>query len=358
VKSKGSRRRARIVPGFDALEGRALLSGFSGSMAPGTAPSFAGSGAAGQALAMMSSNSPGACSSPPSSAAPGPPVPNAGPRPQGPVQAVSQPHWPPASSTLRYQQTVTPTSQPIGFVPGNAASPGAPVAIPPAVPPVASTGRPIIPAVFSPSPARSFEPVFGVPSPRPSKGPPSGDLVVAVASGVQPPASSALDPAPGDDQTVEAPEVVTSGSVQSVLFSLGYTALTVALTPMVTTPSDPFPRESDPAASLVAALRDHEPQQGSVEIAPSRLPAPSGAGLVTQLSAFRQAHFDECLARLMDTLGKSYEPAVEQPQSYPHLIQAALGFLAIEAARRWARRSSQKARKSRRSRFFPINGIS
>jgi hypothetical protein len=198
----------------------------------------------------------------------------------------------------------------------------------------------------------------GVPSPRPPKGPSSDDLVVAVAPGVLPVASNEPVPAPGDDQAVDAPAVVTSGSLRSVLFSLGYTAWTVALTPVWTNPPDAFPRESDLAASMVAALRYLEPQQGPLEIAAIRLPAPSGAGLITNLGAFHRTRFDECLARFLGSLGESSEPAVVQPQSYPHLIQVALGFLAIEAARRWRRRPVKVARKSRRSRFFPINGIS
>ena len=197
-----------------------------------------------------------------------------------------------------------------------------------------------------------------MPSPRPPKGLSSDDLVVAVAPGVLPLASNDAVPAPGDDQTVDAPAVVTSGSARSVLFSLGYTAWTVALTPVWTIPPDALPRESDPAGSMVGVVRDLGSQQGPVEIRASRLPAPTGAGLITEVGAVYHTRFDEYLARLLDTLSESWEPGKEQPQTYSHLIQVALGLLAIEAVRRWRRRPAQKARKSRRSQFFPINGIS
>lgn len=164
---------------------------------------------------------------------------------------------------------------------------------------------------------------------------------------------------PGDDQIGGAPpSVVNSGSARSILASLADTAWTVAITPSWATPPDSIPRETELASALVNTLRILEPPQARAAIAVSSLLLPKGAGLITELTAFRNGRFDECLTQLFDRLGESCEPSEQQVTISQYLVQAALAVLAVEATRRWRRRSGPRQRRcARRSRLFEINSL-
>ena len=64
------------------------------------------------------------------------------------------------------------------------------------------------------------------------------------------------------------------------------------------------------------------------------------------------------MTRLFQSFEWTDEPLVAQARWYPRLIGAALAVLALEVARRWRRPTARTLRKSRRSRFLVIDGIS
>ena len=114
-------------------------------------------------------------------------------------------------------------------------------------------------------------------------------------------------------------------------------------------------REMAPAAGCRLSATSRR-SSGSAGIAPANLPAPRGAGLITDLAAFRHGPIDECLTRLFGGLRRTSRQS-SRLTVIPIFLPVALAVVALEAARRWRRRSTRRPRQSRRFRNFVINGL-
>ncbi len=340
--SKGSRRKAGIVLGFDALEERALLSHFSGAMAPGWGRTPGTDGAAPTSAAVMSSDSPGPCNGPPQSSAQDPPLLNAGEPPRDSAPPPGGP--PPSASTASPFDPAGPASS--GPAPGGGSS---------TLPATAPASVPANQAAFSSALSRQSETAMGPTSAHMTRAAASDEAALAGATGSEQAAASA--PAAADSQIGGVPAAGTSGMGRSVLVSLGLTLSAIALPPPIGSPADPLPLEPEPAPTPVGASGDALAQDRSAGAAATDLPAPRGADLITDIAGFRQAPIEECLTRLFDQFNGTDETASNQAQRYPYVLPIAAVVMALEVARRWRRRVTKAPRFSRRPRNFVLNGI-
>ena len=255
----------------------------------------------------------------------------------------------------------SPWSQGDSFLKGGPPPRGAP-AIPDAAQPApASSASQVQPAdapsaqspALSSTPARPIAAVPGPPPPRSAKPAASEDTGINVAAGAEPGATSPPALVTGDDQMGSTPAGGPSGSAQSIFVSVGLASYTMLFTPTWGIPSGPL-RQAPEIAARPAAAGEIERLNRSAVVATSELPAPRGAGLITDLAAFRQGPIEESLTRLFGGLGRPLEHAA---QSYPYLFQLALAVVSLEVARRWRRRSTPGPQRSRRSRHFLMNSL-
>ncbi len=89
------------------------------------------------------------------------------------------------------------------------------------------------------------------------------------------------------------------------------------------------------APGLVTASLEGESLEGAAEFAAANLPAPRGAGLMTELAAFRNGRIEESLTWLFGGSGKASE---QKARGSLYVIHLAIAVLALELARRWQRR--------------------
>jgi hypothetical protein len=93
---------------------------------------------------------------------------------------------------------------------------------------------------------------------------------------------------------------------------------------------------------------------GPAALTSANLPAPRGAGLITDLTAFRHGQIDEQMIPLFDRLREPFEHEAPGSTTPYWIVLAAAAF---EVARRWRRRSMEEPRHSRRFRNSLIKGL-
>jgi hypothetical protein len=349
VISKRFRRRAVTAPGFESLESRSLLSRFSGPMAPSTEGSRAAEISPPATIVMRSTSSPVPCGRPSASTPQASSSPRSGRPRSDDMRAPITP--PPASRAVLFEQAGTPAGQPGGGVPGSTSSGGSGAGQSAGLRGSAGGQAAIARAIARPS-----EPPVGLGPPHPGRAPGIADIEIAVAPGLDPAASSLPPPGSVENSVANAPTAIASGSPRLAYSQLGFTALIVAIVPEWTLQTD-APRQDDHAgasAPLGAGIASaHEPAANVT----AKLPAPQGAGLITDLAAFTERQLDDCLTRLFDRSAWSNESSDQLARAYPYLVEVALAVFAVELARRWHQRSAQTPRPSRRSRFFLLNSL-
>jgi hypothetical protein len=350
--SKYSRRKIRIEPDFDTLEGRDLLSRFAGSMAPDWGGSVGHDGAPPTSFAMMSNGSPRSF----------------GGRPDTWVQGRSfeRNGWPPRDmGPIPNNAPSTPVS-PAGPFPQADALRGRPADLVPDQPLLVSiTIQVTAPASdpglrLPPSSARadSVERAIGPMSAGPTKATASENFVILIAPVGEPRAATPFATQAGDDPLVGPPPPPPGppGSARSVNVGLSPTA-PAALAPPWTTPADPVPRGPETAPPPVAVSGGNEASDGSAGISPDNLPAPRGADLISDLAASLHAPIEDPLTGLLDRFGGLREPLKQPARGDSYLFPVAVAVVALEVARRRRRRSTTEARPSRRSRNFGMYGL-
>ena len=349
--SKGSRRRVGSPLGFESLEQRSLLSGFSGPAPPVPGRSVGPQDPPPAMVSGPSSNAPGQCSGPTMSAPPRPSISDTGRQPPGGMPHPDGAPAPPASSTIPFEQGGSPAGQTASSVPGRA--PSGSIA---AAQTSGAGSEPAAPAPISPAIARPFGGPNGLGPSHAGKAAASPDIEVAGAPGVDPAAPGSPAPAPGVDPAVGPATAFGAGTGRSALVSLGLTALTVLITPDWAIQSDSTSAPEQAALPPGVALGNDKALEPTASVT-AALPLPRGAGLMTGFSALQATQLDECLARLFDRSDSSSEPADQLAQTYPYLVEIALAVFAVELTRRWRQRSTRTPRPSRRSRFFVLSSL-
>jgi hypothetical protein len=180
---------------------------------------------------------------------------------------------------------------------------------------------------------------------------------MAAAPGGEPGAPAPMAQAGSDVEMAGGQPLGAAGSARSVYASLGLATWAIALVAPWGNPADLVPREQEVAQPVVSGSGGIETPNRSAGIGPDNLPAPRGADLITDIAAFRQAPIEESLHRLFDRFRGADQPSERQAQSYPYLLPVALAVVAIEAARRWRRRSTREPSQSRRARNFVMNSL-
>ncbi len=352
VMSKRTGRRTANIPGFESLEGRSLLSGFAGPMAPYGVRSPGTQNSPSAMVAMLSSNSAGRYRGPDGPSTPGPSTPGSA-RP--PMESAPDPEdragAPPIPATIPIEQGAMSTEQPDAG--GSSATPSGGS---PAGQPASAESDPGGQAIVSPAVARPSESAMGPGFAHVGKTSGSPDIAVAVAPGVGPSAPSPPGPSAADDPTAVASPLVGSSSARSALISMGITALTGAITAEWAIQSSPL-RDAEQAAPPQVVGQGIEPPNEPAAIVLANLPAPRGAGLLTDLAAREERQLDDCLMRLFDRSGWSNEPSDQLARPHPYLVEVAIALVAVELARRWRQRPTQAPRPSRRSRFFVFSSL-
>jgi hypothetical protein len=352
VMSKRSGRRAANIPGFESLEGRSLLSSFSGPMGPYWMRSPGTQNSPSAMVAMLSGNSPGQCGSLDVSSTPGPSTPGSA-RP--PMESVPDPAdragAPPSPATVPFEQGAMSTVQP-----GGGGSSATPSGGSPAGQPASAETDPGGQAIISPAFARPSESAIGLGFAHVGKTVGSPDIAVAVAPGADPSAPSPPAPSAADDPAAVAPPLIGSSSARSALISLGITALTGAITAEWAIQSSPLRDAEQAAPPLVVAQRIESPHEPAA-IVLANFPAPRGAGLITDLATREERQLEDCLSRLFDRSPWSNEPSDHLARPHPYLVEVALALVTVELARRWRRRPTLAPRPSRRSRFIVLSSL-
>ena len=227
MNSKGSRRRAAIVPGFESLEERALLSHFSGPIEPRPVSSIGGQGGGSAGRRNLGKQLSGACTGQQGSASPGFIAPQASVLPREPSPLLNEPSAP--------SDAGSPTSASAAAAPSEPNVPASSLvsaAVPGAGQPVPSVSRSSPQTSVAPAVLRRAEPTVGGPlSLRPPRDPQSEDLVIAAAPGVGPPASSAFSGDTGLDAIGGVAPGAPGLSAPTASIFTGLTAWTVALCP-------------------------------------------------------------------------------------------------------------------------------
>jgi hypothetical protein len=335
--------------GFDRLEGRNLLSHFSGSMSP----AWGGSGGhddgpSPSSFVMMSHSS-------------GPVAGNSGFSAQ--VPSFWHNGWPPgALATIPHDAPPAPAGPSSPGLQGDA--PSNPITDLVASGPAgfAGTGQATDAASAADSPAGSLSiparPVdfaIGAAPERSTKTTATDEIAVSALSGAGPSAAAPAANAVGGDQIGNAASAGDSGWARSIALPLAASAMAIARPWVIT--ADPFLRAPalarSPRAASVAAPASNE----SAAIGSTRLPGPRGAGLSTDFGGFGQTPIEDGLTRLFDRSGRSIKPIDPQAQSARYLFTIALSALALEMARRWRRLRTHDAPRSRRSRQFVIKSV-
>jgi len=316
---KYGRRRVKSALGFETLEDRRLLSLFGGSISPGWEPP-GGHGNAPTAVAMISHQSPGPFGGIPSSSAQGQSFSRSGSPPTGYGSMQDQAQPTPASSASSFQHADT-------LPPQSTALPSAP--------------------------ASSVGTSTGTIAARPTKDAASDDSAFIVTLGYGPWTTTPFAPGVSRDDMGGLQPGAGSGLAQSVSAFMSL-ASSEAYAPHWAITSGPLPVGVRIVPEPVAVSGIIESSNGPAGITSPDLPAPRGAGLITDLGAFSHGQIDERLTRLF---GGLREESGHPAHQYSYLWWIALAVAALETARRWRRQSTQGPRHSRRFRGVVINGL-
>ncbi len=321
MRSKYARRTVMSALGFDTLEDRRLLSRFGGAMSSDREASGGHVDAPSMGFAMISHQSPGAFGGIPISWAQGHGSPRNGSPPTAGGSLPDQTQQPLASSASSFQHADAPPSLSPALPSSSANSVGTPTGT------IASR-----PTTVAANDNIAFIATLGADR---GTGPP-------LAAGV------------GSDQTDGPQPGASSGLAQSVsvFMSLARSALMYA--PRWVIVSGPLAPVLQISVQPVFVVGSIESPSGPAANTSADLPAPRGAGLITDLAAFRHGQIDEQVTRLFDRLR---EPLEHQAPNYSCLYWTALALAAFEAARRWRRRSTEGPRHSRRFRSSVITGL-
>jgi hypothetical protein len=333
--SQGSRRTKRNAPGFDTLEGRQLLSQFSGAAPPGWGRPEGHGGSPAAPPAMFFNQWPGPLGKTPNSWTPNPwndgQAPGSGGSPSpgfvSPAEVSQDP--PPSNASSAQPASVAGSAQP------------AETQVAPS-------------AALSSPPARPVATVLGSPSARPAKPASSVDGATIVASGGASGATLPTSPGGFDDQVAGVVPSASAGAALSVSLSQGLASSTVALALPWVIPSSSLRPALPSAPGLVTASLEGESLAGATAIAAANLPAPRGAGLITELAAFRNGRIEERLTWLFGGSGKASE---QKARGSLYVIHLAIAVLALELARRWQRRVRKGPALTRRFRQFGIDSL-
>jgi hypothetical protein len=307
--------------GFDTLEDRRLLSHFGGAMSSGREASGGHVDAPSMSFAMISHQSPGGFGGSPRSWIQGQRFPRNGSPPTAGGSLPDQAQQTLASSAGSFQHTDAPPS------------------LSPTLPP---------------APATSDGTPTGTIAARPTTVAANDNSAFIVTLGADPGTEPPSAAGGGSDQMDGPQPGASSGLAQSVsvFMSLARSALTYSPRwVIVSGPLAPVLQIAVPPVFVVGSI---ESPSGPAENTSADLPAPRGAGLITDLAAFRHGQIDDQVTRLFDSLR---EPLEHQAPSYSCLYWTALALAAFEAARRWRRRSTEGPRHSRRFRSSVINGL-
>jgi hypothetical protein len=318
--SQVSRRPVRSALGFDALEERHLLSHFSVPMSAAWGRSGGDGDAPRAPFAMVSNHPPGPFGGTSSAWAQAQEFSRSGAQPGSTVRIPAEESGAPASSASSVQQADPPAPQP---------------------------------TALASVPARPGETFIGSTSGRPTKAAASEEGAINVAPAGGPSATTPSTPEVGGDQIGAVLSGGTLGLAQSVSVFLSLTSAAVVFAPPWAFPSGPS-RPAPPVAPRPDTVSGDIATLGeSAGCAPANLPAPRGAGLITSLAAFRHGQFEEFLTRI---LGGLTETSKHQGHKYPNLVLIALAVSALEAVRRWRRRSTRGPRPTPRFGHFVIDG--
>ena len=202
--------------------------------------------------------------------------------------------------------------------------------------------------------ARSIGSTAG-PAAAPSTKPAAVDeTAITVAPVAAPGPTSPSAAAPGDDQFAGPPPGGAAGSARSAYVSAGLAGYTMLFTSPWGVRPTPVTRDPEMNSRPIAGSAEIDAIGRSAASALANLPAPRGAGLITDQSALRQGPIEECLTRVFSGLRR---PSTHPPNDSSYLFQLALAVVALEMARRWRRRSPLLQRRSTRSRRFVINSL-
>jgi hypothetical protein len=158
----------------------------------------------------------------------------------------------------------------------------------------------------------------------------------------------------GSDQMDEPQSGASSGLAQSVSVFMSLARSEVSYSPAWVIVSGPLAPVMQVTVDPVAVAGNIESPDGPAALTSADLPAPRGAGLITDLAAFRHGQIDEHMTRLFDRLR---DPSEHQAPDYSYVCWTVLAVAALEAARRWRRRSILGPRRSRRFHGSLINGL-
>ena len=100
---------------------------------------------------------------------------------------------------------------------------------------------------------------------------------------------------------------------------------------------------------MVSGSGGIEASNRSAGIGPDNLPAPRVADLITDIAAFRQAPIEEKLAPAVRPVRRGGRAVGKGSERLFLLFAVALAVVAIEAARRWHRRSTREPSQSRQA---------
>ena len=202
--------------------------------------------------------------------------------------------------------------------------------------------------------ANAVETPTGTVAARPTKAAASDEGAFIVTLGDDPGTAPPSAPGVSSDQ-VDGPQPgASSGLAQSVSVFMSLATSAAEYAPAWAIASGPLAPVLQIAVEPVVIVGNIESPSASAAITSASLPAPLGAGLITDLAAFRHGEIDERMTRLFCNLR---EPSEHEAAEYSYLCWTALAVAAIEAARRWRRRSTEGPRHSRRFRSSVINGL-
>jgi hypothetical protein len=307
--------------GFDTLEDRSLLGHFGGAMSPGWEGRGARVDAPPTTFAMISHHSPGAFGGIPNSSGRGQWAPRIGSQPTGTGSFQDQPQTSPGSFASSFQH----------------ADAGQPQATTNPSPPASSVGTPIGTIAARPANAEASD---------------VSDLIATLGAGPGTAAPSAAGV--GSDPMDEPQPGASSGLAQSVSVFMSLARSAVSYAPAWVIVSGPLVPVLQITVEPVAVVGNIESHSEPAALTSANLPAPRGAGLITDLAAFRHGQIDEHMTRLFDRLR---DPSEHQAPDYSYVCWTVLAVTALEAARRWRRRSTERPRRSRRFHGSSINGL-